>query len=314
MPELTYDLVAPLVANCDVSSSDVQVTFHCPVSGEQLRGSARITESDGSAIKKEMKRSLWRNVRWSLSRMMYSMFGYGVGGAIGSSVMDVAGSAGEARGYQPTEPEVKNAIVDAFKSVGSRFAWDESNQRFVSASVFKDLQVEFNVLVQGKQITQGWDRGILSRMLAEIAAADGKLAESERGFFHGFLGGENLDNLLEKPALVKADLEETTADVRYVMWLLAAAMAVSDEQFDPAEQKQLAFFGGALGISANDQTRGLELAKEFVLDQALEGAYADGRLDAAERQHVMELAATLGVHEDRAARLDARCRKRKGIN
>lgn len=314
MPEITYDLVAPLVAQHDVSSSGVQVIFQCPVSGEQIRASARITESGGSALKNEVKRSLWRNVRWSLSRMMYSMFGYGVGGAIGSTLVDTAGSAGEMRGHQPSEVELKNAIVDAFKSVGSRFAWDESNQRFVSASVFKDLQTEFTVVVQGVQITQGWDRGILARMLAEVASADGKLAEEERDFFHNFLNGENIDNLLEKPALIKADLEETSADVRYVMWLLAAAMAVSDEQFDEAEQAKLAFFGSALGVAAKDRARGLELAKEYVLDQALEGAYADGRLDKADRQHVAELALALGIHEDRAARLDARCRKRKGIN
>jgi len=313
MPELTYELVAPLIKQRDVSNSDVRVVFECPVSGEQIRASARINESEGKALGKEIKSSLWRNMRWGLSRMMYSVFGYGVGGVVGSTLVDAAGSAADGRHHQATEPEIKLALVDAFKSVGSRFAWDESNQRFVSTSVFKDLQTEFTVAVQGKQITQGWDRGILARMLAEIASADGKVAEGERDFFHTFLQGENLDNLLERAAVSKADLEETSADVRYVMWLLAAAMAVSDQDFDASEQAKLAFFGAGLGISAADQTRGLELAKEYMFDQALEAAYADGRLDKADRAHLAEVASALGIHEDRAARLDARCRKRKGI-
>lgn len=313
MPELTYDLVAPLVARSDVSGDRVQVVFQCPVSGDEVPASARITESQGSALKSEVKRTVWRNLRWSLSRMMYSVFGYGVGGAIGSAVADSAGAMGD-RGHQPTADELKAAVVDAFKSVGGRFAWDESNQRFVSASVFKELQTEFTVIIQGMRLAKAWDRAILARMLAEIAAADGQLAEDERALFASFLHDQNLDNILEKPPLSKADLEETSADVRHEMWLLAAAMAVSDEQFAAGEAKKLAAFGKALGIGDKDQERGLALAKEYVLDQALESAYADGRLDKTEHAHVMQLAATLGIDEDRAARLDARCRKRKGIH
>lgn len=311
MPELTYELVAPLVSETDVSSHHVQVVFRCPVSDELVRANGKVTESHGAAVKNEVKRSIWRNMRWGLSRMMYSVFGYGIGGAAASTLVDAAGAVGD--GNRPSEAQVKDAIVDAFRSVGNRFAWDESNQRFVSAKVFKDLQTEFTVIVQQVALTQAWDRSVLARMLAEIAAADGSLAEEERVFFDGFLRGESLDNLLEKPPLTKADLEETSQEARHVMWLLAAAMAVSDEDFAATEQKKLAFFGGALGVAPNDQTRGLELAKEYVLDQALEAAYGDGRLDKAEQQHVMQLAAKLGIPEDRAARLDARCRKRKGI-
>ncbi len=313
MPELTYELVAPLVVQTDLSHGSVQVTFQCPVSGEQMRATGHITESAGSKIKSDVKRSLWRNIRWSLSRMMYSVFGYGVGGAIGSTVVDAAGAAGDSRAHQPSEAELKEAILDAFRSVGNRWAWDESTQRFVSGSVFKELQTEFTVIVQTAQLAKAWDRAVLARMLAEIASADGQLAEEERELFHAFLQEHKLDDLLERPPLSKADLEETSEDARHVMWLLAAAMAVSDEHFADSEQKKLAFFAQGLGVAADDQTRGLELAKEYVLDQALESAYADGRLDKAEHQRVMQLAAKLGVGEDRAARLDARCRKRKGI-
>lgn len=317
MPEPTFDLVKPLIARTDSDGSYVQVVFRCPVSEDEIPASARITESTGSSFKKEMKRSLWRNVRWSLSRMMYSVFGYGVGGAIGSTVADTAASMGESRQHQASEGELKDAVMDAFKSVQGRFAWDASNNRYVSASVFKELQVEFTVIVNQVRITKAWDRAVMARMLAEIAAADGSLAEEERELFAAFLplgqGVPTLDELLQKPPLSKADLEETSPDTRHVMWLIAAAMAVSDESMDQAEADRLARFGSALSISAEDQRRGLELAKEYILDQVLELAYADGQLDDTEHRNAMSLANNFGISEDRAARLDARCRKRKGI-
>ncbi len=312
MPDLTYELVAPLVTAHEVDGSGVTVVFQCPVSGEQIQGRGRVQES-GSSFGKEVKRTLWQNMRWSLSRAMYSVFGYGVGGAIGSTVVDAAGSMASAGGTKLKEADFKAAVLDAFRGVSNRFAWDETNQRFVSASVFKDLQTQFTVIIQSVPITQGWDRGVLARMLAEIASADGKLEEGERELFHSFLRDQSIDDLLERAPLAKADLEEVSESVRQVMWLLAAAMAVSDEDFAPAEEAKLAFFAEGFGMKAEDVARGLELAKEYVLDQAIEASYNDGKMDKAERQHVAQVAARLGVSEDRAARLDARCRKRKGI-
>jgi len=317
MPELTFDLVKPLIAHTDADGSAVRVVFKCPVSDDEISASAPITESAGGSFKKEVKRSLWRNMRWSISRMMYSAFGYGVGGAIGSTVADTAASVGEGRQDKASEPELKEAILDAFKSVQSRFAWDASNNRFVSVSVFKELQVEFSVIVSQVRITKAWDRSVMARMLTEIASADGTLAEEERELFAAFLptgqGVPSLDELLRKSKLTKADLEETSEDTRHVMWLIAAAMAVSDETMAQAEATRLASFAAAMGISDEDQRRGLELAKEYVLDQALETAYIDGTLDPAELDNAMDLARTFGITEDRALRLDARCRKRKGI-
>ena len=150
-------------------------------------------------------------------------------------------------------------------------------------------------------------------ILVAMAWADGKLEEGERELFHSFLRDQSIDDLLERAPLAKADLEEVSESVRQVMWLLAAAMAVSDEDFAPAEEAKLAFFAEGFGMKAEDVARGLELAKEYVLDQAIEASYNDGKMDKAERQHVAQVAARLGVSEDRAARLDARCRKRKGI-
>lgn len=317
MPEPTYDNIAPLVAREEVSGNYIRVAFRCPVSGEEVVGSANFSTSSGDEIKKEIKRSFWRNVRWSLSSMVRGMFGYGVGGVVGGAVVDAAMTPGAVRDYQPTAEQVKDATVQAFRSVATRFAWDASNNRWVSGKTLKELQSEFAAIIANAQITQAWDRSALARMLAEIAAADGALATEEREMFYQFVGGDSaqasLDELLERPPLTAADLEECSREVRHEMWLIAAAMAVSDHDFAPAEKALLDAWGAALGIQPNDQKRGLELAREWIVDQALEVAYQDGKLDKTEHANVRALAQALGVASERVDRLDARCRKRRGI-
>ncbi|MCA9514602.1 MAG: TerB family tellurite resistance protein [Myxococcales bacterium] len=313
--ELTYDLIAPLVAQEDVSGRTVSVIFQCPVSGRQVRSSAQVVEDRGKAIGKEMKRSLWRNLRWSMMSTMRSMFGYGLAGHVGAAVADTALSSQDYRHYQPSEAEVKQATVDAFVNVQQQFAWDASGQRFVSAQVFRELQTEFATLVQSQPLDKPWDKNILARMLAEVAAADGHVEDSERDFFHGIMGGEgpSLDELVRKPRLTAAELEETSPEVRKVMLLVTTAVAMSDEEYSVAEREHLTRLCQGLGLQSADLAKAEQLAADYLVDQALEAAYGDGQLDSAERLKVDVLAAKLHVAPERVQRLDARCRKRKGL-
>jgi len=315
MPEFTYDAIESLIEQQDVSGHSVTVTFRCPVSGRQIRSSASVVEDASGKVGKAVKRSVWRNLRWSLGRMVRSVFGYGVAGEIGSTVAYTAMSAGDARDYQPSKDQVKQATLEAFKSAQNQFAWDASQNRWVAASVFKELQTEFAVTIQATVFDKPWDRNILARMLTEVAAADGTIEEQEREFFHAFTGGNGptLDQLLEKEPLTKAELAETSADVRKAMLLLATAVAMSDEEYAAAEQAKLAHFAAGLGMTQSDLERATVLAADYVVDQALETAYADGKVDPAERHHVDQLSFRLGVDTDRLQRLDARCRKRKGL-
>ncbi|MFO0749547.1 MAG: TerB family tellurite resistance protein [Myxococcota bacterium] len=316
MPEPTYENITPLVAREEVSGNSVRITFRCPVSNEEFVGTSTASETSEGEIKKEIKRSFWRNVRWSISSMVRSMFGYGVGGVVGGAVVDTALTPSAVRDMKLTSEQLKQATIDAFRSVSTRFAWDQTNGRWVSARTLKDLQSEFAAIIGNANISQAWDRSALARMLAEIAAADGALSDEERELFHSFVGGNgvpSLDELLERPPLSAADLEECSHEVRNEMWLIAAAMAVTDQELAPAEKALLDQWGAALGMPPADQKRGLEIAREWVVDQALEGAYADGKLDKSEYANVRALAARLGVANERVDRLDARCRKRRGI-
>ena len=314
MPEINFDVIQPLVESTDSSGYGIQVVFRCPVSGEEIRSSAQVVQDQKNAIASTVKSSFWRSMRYSLGSVVRSVFGYGVAGQIGSSLAYSAVS-GSGSGFKPSEAQLKQAVVDAFKNVSNRFAWDGTNQRFVSVGVYRELMTEFQVVLQSVQITKDWDRHVLARMLAEVSAADGQVDESERAFFYSFTGGEGptLDDLLSRPPLNRAELEEVSKEVGGALYMLAAAVAFSDQNIDANESAKLDGFGAGLGLSAADQQRAQGMAREFIVDQALEGAYADGRVDEQERAEVIALAGRLGVPEDRVNRLDVRCRKRKGI-
>lgn len=314
MPQVTYELVEPLVGETQSSSGTLQVVFQCPVSGQQVRAQGK-PAGGKSGVGSEVKRSMWRNLKWSMSSAVRRMFGYSIAGQIGGGIADAALRSSGSTGMELNKAQTKEAIVDAFLSVSSQFAWDATNDRFVSAQVFKELQTEFQVAMQAASITKDWDRHTLARMLTEIAAADGTIDESERGFFHSFTGGAGptLDELLSKPALTKAELDEVTADLRPVMLMLAMGLAMGDQSFDKREHERLSFFAQSFGIG-NEQYNGyVAMAKEYIVDQAIEHAYADGTVDAKEREQVNALAQKLGVGQERVDRLDVRCRKRKGI-
>ena len=315
MPEITFDTIQPLIEQVDVSGHSVTVTFRCPVSGRQIRSGAPIVEDQSGRVGKAVKRSLWQNMRWSLSRVVRSVMGYGVAGEIGSTVAYTAMAGAGQRQEEPTKDQVTQATLEAFRAAQNQFAWDNSQQRWVAASVFKELQTEFAVTVQAAVFDKPWDRNILARILTEVAAADGTVEEQERDFFHAFTGGTGptLDELLAKEPLTNAELGETSAEVRKPMLLLAMAVAMSDENYSPEEQAKLQQIATGLGLTQSDLQRSAELAADYVVDQALETAYADGKIDQDERKNVDQIGFRLGVDTDRLQRLDARCRKRKGL-
>lgn len=295
MREVTYEIVQPLVKQAERIDNTVHVLFACPVSGDEFQAVAQI---DGAAVTTvEAKPSLWRSIRSSLARMTRSVTREGGDGGDGA----------------PPQA-MQDAIMDAFHTVAPSFAWDEEKQQLVSLSAFRDLQTEFANLVRGARITDPWDREVLARMMAEVANVDGHIADGERAHFRAFFGDDlGVEDLLAKPPLRAKDIERTTDQWRYVMWLLAAAMAYSDERLADPEKRKLIELGKLCGIGMIEAARGLELAKEYVYDQALEAVYANRQVDVEEHRRLIAIARSLGVNDDRAARLDSRCRKRKGL-
>lgn len=315
MPQISPELVEPLVAHQEVRGTAVQVTFRCPVSGRESKASAPIQQGLGSRTKNAVGRSLFGQMRWALASMIGSMVGGGTAGYVARSVAHSAipMGSGAPRSFAPEE--VTAAVLEAFRRVQGQFAWDGTSGRFVSVALMRDLQPAFHRLVQSVEIAERWDRTILARMLAEIAAADGTVADAERAFFDAFADTDapSLDQLLASPPVGRAELDEVTPRVREVLLLLSQALAYSDEDLGEAERGRLEGFRSGLGIRPQRAAELEGFAREYVVDQLLEAIYADGVADPNERAQVAALAGRVGVDDDGLARLEARCRKRKGL-
>jgi tellurite resistance protein len=96
------------------------------------------------------------------------------------------------------------------------------------------------------------------------------------------------------------------------MLMLAYAVALADEKLDVREHKRLAQFASAFGMSHERDELMRSWASEKIIENMLLGCYADGTLDAAERERISKLAGNIGVNVALVAKIDVRIRKRLG--
>jgi len=302
----TAENLAPLIVAESPSAHYIHVTFRCPVSGDEWTGTAKVDhDRPRVTLAPDGKPGgFWGSIKRAF------------GGLVGGTVAQAVAATEQRVDLTITPAIMAQARLDAFAMVRANFTWDAVHGRWISARALRDAQPELVTFVQGVRLEAAWDQGVLARMLAEIAAVDGALSDEERELFHAFVGGgavASIDELIERPPLTDADLDETTPDVRFAMWLLAAAMAATDRDLTAHEHGLLQRWAHALGVATRDQQRGWDMVKDWLLDQALDAAYADGKLTRKEHAEVYALGESLGVPTDRIDRLDTRCRKRRGI-
>lgn len=319
MPEVTYENIQPILVSAEQEGSSMRCTFKCPVSGETFESSAGIQRGRGlgDVARHSVKRSLFSRVRWGISRAVRSALGYGLAGRVAGDVAGAAvGGAMDKHGTSFSEDEKKAAVVQAFETIQSRFAWDGANNRWMSAKAAGDVLTDFAAQLERAPVTQNYDRGVLARMLMEVAVADGQLAEEEKSFLSSFMppstGG--VDALQDKPPLSDAELAETgQGPVRETMLMIAWGLACTDKDLAEAETNVLARFAQGLGIG---EARAAELqnwARKFVIDQAMDSVYPDGKLDASAQAEVRGYAQQIGLDPAEAERVEIRYRKRNGL-
>jgi uncharacterized tellurite resistance protein B-like protein len=314
--DITFDMIAPLIATQQARHTTLEVVFRCPVSELEVRSSATIEQGTGSRVKSAMQRSLWYSVRSALSQAVRQMVGGGTAGYMASSAAySATQGAGQSAQVSFSQAEQEAAAVAAFKRVARQFAWDAGSHRFVSAHHLVELQTDLGRLLAATALTGAWDRAVLARMLAEVAAADGRVTDDERAFFDAFAGtsAEPIERLVALAPLNAGELGETTPAAREAMMAMAYAVAMSDESFDATEQVTLERLHEGLQIPYDRAQTLADQAREYVVDALLDAAYADGVADAQERHRVGEMAARLNVGPEVVSRLEVRLRKRKGL-
>lgn len=317
MREIELSHVKPLIEKAEQSGSTMVCVFKCPASGARTEASATIQKGRdlGGVAKESATRSLMWSLRSSVQSAVRSVLGYGILGRVGGDVAhQLLSDASRKADESYSEGEKNAAIVEAFRSVATRFIWDAKNGRYISIASAGDVLSEFQQQIENAPVSQKYDRGVLARMLIEIASADGTIAEEERSFLTSFVTPEmgSIDALAQKPKLSSAELSETSSNVRKTMLMLAWAVALTDEELADEERQRLSELAEGLGLGGDQSQTVMEWAQVYLVDQALEAAYAQGATEAAKKT-VMDLAARIHLDPTKAERAEIRYRKRSGL-
>ena len=317
----TPDNLAPLIQDLQVQGRSLSLRFVCPRSGQAFPARHSLPASASNAVatrvQSTVSRTLMYSLRSALSSLVRSVFGHGIAGRVAS---DLAWSAmAEAdRGRQQaarnlSASEQQQAILAAFEGVRSRFVWDGEARAWVSAEAARELMGAFQRQLAEAPIVHPYDRQVLSRMLVEIARADGRVSPEEASWLTDLLSADqgSLNDLAQRPPLTSAELRATSpGSIRVSLLAMAQAMALVDEQLDGKEQQALQRYASGLDLRPAEATAAATMARVWMMDQALERMATWGGHDPHARQQLYALAGRLGMNQQEAEEAEARFLRR----
>ena len=314
----TYESLASIIGDVHVSGRSVQVRFICPVSQKQVqaRYNMPMNNSIGARAQQTAQRSFMYAAQNAVSQVLRNVFGYNLFGRVASDVArQTMYSAASNSSRSLSASEQKEAVVRAFQTVSSQFAWDNNRGSWIAASALQDALSPFDLQLQQHPIAHQYDRMVLARMLVQMAMADGVLAPEESQFLQEFLDPNlgSLQSLSSRPPLSGAEFSQVSqGGVRESMLMLVWTLAITDEDFDPKEAQLLQSFAQQLRLTQNSIQKVRTSAQDFILCQALETMFAWGGQDQYARQKLLELASKIGVSQQEALMAEARFQRRRG--
>ena len=263
MSQISYESIAPLIQDLQVRGRTVNVLFVCPVSQERVQARHNMPRNNTatSNIARSAQRSAMYAAQNAVSQVIRNVFGYNLFGRVASDVArQTVYAASNNNQNSLSAKEQKQAVLQAFQSVSSRFAWDAKQQRWLSTSALKETLSPFELQLQRAPITHPYDKGILSRMLVQVAVSDGNLSTEEEDWLASFLDPQqgSVSNIAQRPPLSQAEVSQTSAGaVRETMLMIAWMVALCDEEFADQEKAMLQQFSKlfALPVHCSDRFR-----------------------------------------------------------
>ncbi len=217
-----------------------------------------------------------------------------------------------------TEDDFRLTVQRAFRSVQARFVW-EAGQRWISVEAAAYVVTEFVQLYKTAPPHKEVDRQLLARKLTEITTTGGALGQQARELIGEFMpdragaDGPDFDELAAMPPLTEADYGACSAGlVRDTMLMLVWGVVLAGGRTISEHEQRLSDFARGLAI---EPVRAAELkrhAQIYLVDQALERAYASKQRGAAQFLAARRRATDVGHGDEEAERIDARLRKRLG--
>lgn len=137
MNGISYDSIAPNVAQVDVNAAQVQVTWKCPATGRQVGQSSAYMSADPSLagrVQASVKRNIVSEIVYGITRFIGGLVGGTAGRIVNNAAYTAAGDihSRATSGIDYNEASRRAAIVQAFEAVKSSFAWDEQRRQYVA--------------------------------------------------------------------------------------------------------------------------------------------------------------------------------------
>ncbi len=135
MTPISYDVIAPNIANVAVEGAQVHVSWQCPVTRRALGTSSGTMTADPSVTARvgaNVQRTVASELIYGAARLVSGLLGGAAGRVVSNAAYTAAAdiNAKTTSGVDYTESSRRAAIVIAFESVKSSFAWDEVRRQF----------------------------------------------------------------------------------------------------------------------------------------------------------------------------------------
>lgn len=309
MAEITYSSVKALLEDAEELQDAVRCTFRCPVTEASVVATGPLEKGRELADVCTGDASLLGSLRSALSGLFSAALG-------SSDPVETPVRLAEGVESPYSEEERKAGIVLAFKSVSDRFVYDPQGERWVTSEGASELMTDFDRQLRLAPIRAERDRQIASRMLVEIARADGQVTPTEWSFLASFIPGDlsSVDTFMEKPRLTAEEFATASRGAaRDTMVMLAWALAHVDDHLDEAEDERLLGYADKLKVPRERALVLRDHARTHLLETALLRAYPKGKASASLRAEALTLAEQLGLGEAGFAKAEAAFKKRYGL-
>lgn len=299
--EITYDSIKSLIIHEEVNGRQVFVEFQAP-NGEVIESRANIKQdtSVGSTVMRNVKRTAMNSARSSLGRMVRGILGGGFLGRIGSQAVNTTSRemVSPRGGHEPSQKEIEAAVVDAFRRVQRHFNFDSGKRGWNRSNEPAPIKVlnEFEMIASNHPVRDAHDRRVLSRVLAEIANADGTISPEEEDFFKSIIPPDqgSVKDLMSAERVSAVEAQMVNAGVKETIFLFAWAISLSDFDRNDNEARILGDLANTLGIAPGRRDELVVIAKKHILEQAIDSDTS--------REELFELSDQLGLSRDDAER------------
>jgi hypothetical protein len=261
----SFSEIEPLLVErrVDKARSTLWCVFECPVTQRRVNASAVIRQGSGLAdrLLDSASRSFWYELRHAVARTVCSYLPEGfLREVVRGTAWHMTYSGGQADEIaSPTE--IREAAVDAFLSVRQEFEREDGQWR--SREVVTEFVTDFERQLREAPVSTRYEGEIMARTLNSMAELEGR-DEAELAFLHDMA----IDpSQMDPPSAV--ELSELRPEVKPTVYMLAAAVALIDQQRSQQEIVYLGRLQRDMELSSEQASKLRRAAGQFVVEQCL---------------------------------------------